>query len=277
MTMTKIPLAGVIGCPIAQSKSPQLHRYWLQQHGIAGHYIPMHVEPEDLADAIRMMPKMGFVGANVTIPHKEAVMGIADQVTDRAKVIGAANTLIFREDGSILADNTDGYGFITNLHQGAPNWDPQSGPAVVLGAGGACRAVVASLLEAGVPEILLTNRTRERAEQLRSEFGDRIRVEDWIQAGNIIEEGALVVNTTSLGMTGKPRLRVPLDGLRQDAVVTDLIYAPLKTELLSYAEEVGCTVVDGLGMLVHQAVPGFERWFGVRPEVDADTRAALLA
>ncbi len=277
MTMTKIPLAGVIGCPIAQSKSPQLHRHWLQQHGIAGHYIPMHVEPEDLADAIRMMPKMGFVGANVTIPHKEAVMGIADQVTDRAKVIGAANTLIFREDGSILADNTDGYGFITNLHQGAPNWDPQSGPAVVLGAGGACRAVVASLLEAGVPEILLTNRTRERAEQLRSEFGDRIRVEDWIQAGNIIEEGALVVNTTSLGMTGKPRLRVPLDGLRQDAVVTDLIYAPLKTELLSYAEEVGCTVVDGLGMLLHQAVPGFERWFGVRPEVDADTRAALLA
>jgi len=277
MTMTKIPLAGVIGCPIAQSKSPQLHRHWLQQHGIAGHYIPMHVEPEDLAGAIRMMPKMGFVGANVTIPHKEAVMDIADQVTDRAKVIGAANTLIFREDGSILADNTDGYGFITNLHQGAPNWDPQSGPAVVLGAGGACRAVVASLLEAGVPEILLTNRTRERAEQLRSEFGDRIRVEDWIQAGNIIEEGALVVNTTSLGMTGKPRLRVPLDGLRQDAVVTDLIYAPLKTELLSYAEEVGCTVVDGLGMLLHQAVPGFERWFGVRPEVDADTRAALLA
>lgn len=277
MTMTKIPLAGVIGCPIAQSKSPQLHRHWLQQHGIAGHYIPMHVEPEDLADAIRMMPKMGFVGANVTIPHKEAVMDIADQVTDRAKVIGAANTLIFREDGSILADNTDGYGFITNLHQGAPNWDPQSGPTVVLGAGGACRAVVASLLEAGVPEILLTNRTRERAEQLRSEFGDRIRVEDWIQAGNIIEEGALVVNTTSLGMTGKPRLRVPLDGLRQDAVVTDLIYAPLKTELLSYAEEVGCTVVDGLGMLLHQAVPGFERWFGVRPEVDADTRAALLA
>lgn len=277
MTMTKIPLAGVIGCPIAQSKSPQLHRHWLQQHGIAGHYIPMHVEPEDLADAIRMMPKMGFVGANVTIPHKEAVMDIADQVTDRAKVIGAANTLIFREDGSILADNTDGYGFITNLHQGAPNWDPQSGPAVVLGAGGACRAVVASLLEAGVPEILLTNRTRERAEQLRSEFGDRIRVEDWIQAGNIIEEGALVVNTTSLGMTGKPRLRVPLDGLRQDAVVTDLIYAPLKTELLSYAEEVGCTVVDGLGMLLHQAVPGFERWFGMRPEVDADTRAALLA
>lgn len=277
MTMNKIPLAGVIGCPVAHSKSPQLHRHWLQKYGLAGHYVPMHVEPQDLAEAIRMMPKLGFVGANVTIPHKEAVMQIADQVTDRARVMGAANTLIFREDGSILADNTDGYGFITNLHQGAPDWDPQAGPAVVLGAGGACRAVVASLLEAGVPEILLTNRTRARAEQLHSDFGSRIRVVEWVQAGNVIEEGALVVNTTSLGMEGKPRLRVPLDGLRRDAVVTDLIYAPLKTELLAAAEEAGCTVVDGLGMLLHQAVPGFERWFGQHPEVDAQTREAVLA
>ncbi|WP_264211780.1 shikimate dehydrogenase [Leisingera thetidis] len=276
MTEAKIPLAGVIGCPVAHSKSPQLHRHWLNTHGIAGHYVPMHVKPEDLADTIRMMPKMGFVGANVTIPHKEAVMGIADKVTDRAKLIGAANTLIFRSDGTILADNTDGYGFITNLHQGAPEWDPQSGPAVVLGAGGACRAVVASLMEAGVPEILLSNRTRERADQLHNEFGSRIRVVEWVQAGNVIEEGALIVNTTSLGMIGKPRLRVPLDGLQSNAVVTDLIYAPLKTGLLQAAENAGCTVVDGLGMLLHQAVPGFERWFGHRPEVDAATRAAAL-
>jgi shikimate dehydrogenase len=276
MTETKIPLAGVIGCPISHSKSPQLHGHWLKTYGISGHYVPMHVVAADLADTIRTMPKMGFVGANVTIPHKEAVMEIADQVTDRAKLMGAANTLIFRTDGTILADNTDGYGFITNLHQGAPNWDPSAGPAVVLGAGGACRAVVASLLEAGVPEILLTNRTRDRAEQLRSEFGDRIRVSEWLQAGNIIEEGALVVNTTSLGMTGKPRLRVPLDGLRRSAVVTDLIYAPLKTDFLQSAEQAGCTVVDGLGMLLHQAVPGFERWFGQRPEVDDATRAAVL-
>ncbi|UWQ62542.1 shikimate dehydrogenase [Leisingera caerulea] len=276
MTEAKIPLAGVIGCPVAHSKSPQLHGHWLQTHGIAGHYVPMHVEPEDLAETIRTMPKMGFVGANVTIPHKEAVMDIADTVTDRAKLIGAANTLIFRDDGTILADNTDGYGFITNLHQGAPDWDPQSGPAVVLGAGGACRAVVASLLEAGVPEIFLSNRTRERAEQLQEDFGNRIRVVDWLQAGNAIEEGRLIVNTTSLGMVGKPRLRVPLDGLRSSAVVTDLIYAPLKTSLLQTAEEAGCTVVDGLGMLLHQAVPGFERWFGRRPEVDDATRAAVL-
>ncbi|UWQ49648.1 shikimate dehydrogenase [Leisingera caerulea] len=276
MTQAKIPLAGVIGCPVAHSKSPQLHGHWLQTHGIAGHYVPMHVEPEDLAETIRTMPKMGFVGANVTIPHKEAVMDIADTVTDRAKLIGAANTLIFRDDGTILADNTDGYGFITNLHQGAPDWDPQSGPAVVLGAGGACRAVVASLLEAGVPEIFLSNRTRERAEQLQEDFGNRIRVVDWLQAGNAIEEGKLIVNTTSLGMVGKPRLRVPLDGLRSSAVVTDLIYAPLQTSLLQTAEEAGCTVVDGLGMLLHQAVPGFERWFGRRPEVDDATRAAVL-
>lgn len=276
MTEARIPLAGVIGCPVAHSKSPQLHGYWLKTHGIAGHYVPMHVEPEDLAETIRMMPKMGFVGANVTIPHKEAVMEIADTVTDRAKLIGAANTLIFREDGTILADNTDGYGFITNLHQGAPDWDPQSGPAVVLGAGGACRAVVASLIEAGVPEILLSNRTRERADQLQKDFGNRIQVVEWLQAGNAIEEGKLIVNTTSLGMVGKPRLRVPLDGLQSDAVVTDLIYAPLKTGLLQTAEEAGCTVVDGLGMLLHQAVPGFERWFGHRPEVDDATRAAVL-
>ncbi|UWQ32804.1 shikimate dehydrogenase [Leisingera sp. M527] len=276
MTTAKVPLAGVIGCPVGHSKSPQLHRHWLNTHGISGHYVPMHVEPDDLAETVRMMPKMGFVGANVTIPHKETVMEIADQVTDRAKLIGAANTLIFRRDGTILADNTDGYGFITNLHQGAPDWDPQSGPAVLLGAGGACRAVVASLLEAGVPEILLTNRTRGRADQLRSDFGNRIRVVEWVQAGNVIEEGALIVNTTSLGMVGKPRLRVPMDGLQSNAVVTDLIYAPLKTDLLQTAEEAGCTVVDGLGMLLHQAVPGFERWFGHRPEVDAATRAAAL-
>lgn len=276
MSEAKIPLAGVIGCPVAHSKSPQLQRHWLNTYGIKGHYVPLHVEPGDLEAVVRMLPKMGFVGANVTIPHKENVMALADQVTDRATLIGAVNTLTFRADGTILADNTDGYGFITNLHQGAPEWDPASGPAVVLGAGGACRAVVASLLEAGVPEIILTNRTRGRADQLREDFGSKIRVVEWVQAGNVIEEAALLVNTTSLGMVGKPRLRVPLDGLRPDALVTDLIYAPLKTGMLAYAEEIGCTVVDGLGMLLHQAVPGFERWFGQRPEVDNATRAAAL-
>ena len=277
MSEAKIPLAGVIGCPIAHSKSPQIHGHWLKTYGIQGHYVPMHVEPEDLEATLRQMPKMGFVGANVTIPHKEAVMEIADLVTDRAKLIGAANTLIFREDGSIVADNTDGYGFIFNLHQGAPDWDPKAGPATVIGAGGAARAVVASLIEAGTPEIRVTNRTRARADQFREEFGEKITVVDWVEAGLIIEDAGLVVNTTSLGMQGQKRLRVPLDGLHKGIVVTDLVYAPLKTELLEVAEAKGCTTVDGLGMLLHQAVPGFERWFGQRPEVDEATRAAALA
>ncbi|MCG7628282.1 shikimate dehydrogenase [Epibacterium sp. MM17-32] len=276
MTEQKVPLAGVIGCPIAHSKSPQIHRHWLTTHGINGHYMPMHVEPEDLETVVRMMPRMGFVGANVTIPHKQAIMDIADKVTDRAKLMGAANTLIFREDGSVVADNTDGYGFITNLHDGAPEWDPKSGPATVFGAGGASRAVVASLIEAGVPEIRLTNRTRARADDLAEAFGQKIKVIDWVQAGNILEDAALVVNTTSLGMVGQRALRVPLDGLQPGTVVTDLVYAPLKTGLLQTAEDAGCTVVDGLGMLLHQAVPGFERWFGQRPDVDDAAREAAL-
>ncbi|AHD11297.1 shikimate dehydrogenase [Phaeobacter gallaeciensis] len=277
MNDTRIPLAGVIGSPVAHSRSPLVHGHWLRTYGIAGHYVPLHVEPDQLEEVVRNLPKMGFVGANITIPHKEQIMEIADQVTDRATLIGAANTLIFRPDGSILADNTDGYGFITNLHQAAPDWDPVTGPAVVFGAGGASRAVIASLLEAGVPEILLSNRTRERADQFRSEFGSRIQVVDWVQVGNVIEQAALLVNTTSLGMVGKPRLRVPLDGLRSSTVVTDLVYTPLKTDMLQWAEDIGCTTVDGLGMLLHQAVPGFERWFGKRPEVDAATREAALA
>ena len=276
MTLQKIPLAGVIGSPIAHSKSPRLHRHWLNTYGIPGYYIPMDVAGENLEQVIRTLPKMGFVGINVTIPHKEKVLAIADQITDRATLMGAANTLIFRNDGKIHADNTDGYGFMENLRLGAPNWDPKSGPAVILGAGGAARAVIAALSDAGVPEILLTNRTRVRADKLKEDFGQRVRVVDWVQAGNVIEEARLVVNTTSLGMVGKPEMRVPLDGLRSDAVVTDLVYTPLKTRLLQVAEEAGCTTVDGLGMLLHQAVPGFERWFGVRPEVDKATRAAAL-
>ena len=276
MSDARIPLAGVIGSPVAHSKSPRLHRHWLTSYGVRGHYIPMDVTHDNLEEVIRTLPKMGFVGVNITIPHKEKVMSLADQITDRATLIGAANTLIFRQDGRILADNTDGYGFIENLRQGAPDWDPKSGPAAVLGAGGAARAIVASLTEAGVPEILICNRTRVRADKLKDDFGKRLTVVDWVQAGNILEEAALVVNTTSLGMVGKAELRIPLDGLQPGAVVTDLVYTPLKTGLIQTAEEMGCVAVDGLGMLLHQAVPGFERWFGIRPVVDADTRAAVL-
>jgi shikimate dehydrogenase len=236
----------------------------------------MDVARDDLERVIRTLPRMGFVGANVTVPHKEAMMAIADKISDRATLIGAANTLIFREDGTIHADNTDGYGFIENLRHGAPDWRAEAGPAVVLGAGGAARAVIAALTDVGVPEIVLSNRTRVRAERLKDDFGQRVRVVDWVQAGNALDDAALVVNTTSLGMVGQPDLRVPLDGLRKGQVVTDLVYTPLKTRLLLAAEQAGCETVDGLGMLLHQAVPGFERWFGIRPVVDDEARAAAL-
>ncbi len=272
----KIPLAGVIGSPIAHSRSPKLHGHWLRTLGIQGHYVPMDVSNKDLEHVIRTLPQMGFVGINVTIPHKEAVMEIADLVTDRATMIGAVNTLIFRKDGKIHADNTDGYGFFENLRSGAPNWDPRAAPAAILGAGGAARAVVASLLDAGVPEIRVSNRTRIRAERLAHDLGSRVKVVDWVQAGNMLDDASLLVNTTSLGMTGGQELRVPLDGLRPDIVVTDLVYTPLNTPLLQSAEAAGCTTIDGLGMLLYQAVPGFERWFGMRPQVDSAARAAAL-
>ena len=273
----RIPLAGVIGSPIAHSRSPALHGYWLKRYGIKGHYIPLDIAQADLRDALRMMPKMGFVGCNVTIPHKETVLQIADVITDRAALIGAANTLIFRKDGKIHADNTDGAGFMANLRQNAPNWNPAAGPAAVFGAGGACRAVLAALIEVGVPEIRLANRTRARAEALRSDFGAKIHVYDWVQAPAMLEGAATVVNTTALGMTGKADMNIPLDTLERSALVTDLVYTPLKTQFLIEAEDRGCQVVDGLGMLLHQAAPGFERWFGTRPEVDEATRAAVLS
>ena len=276
MSKPPLPLAGVIGNPIGHSKSPLIHGHWLKRYGIKGQYLPLQVDEDDLRTVIRAMPKMGFVGANVTLPHKVAALQIADHLSDRAILIGAANTLIFREDGQIHADNTDGYGFMANLRHGAPGWDPKAGPAVVLGAGGAARAILVALADAGVPEILLSNRTRPKAEALRSEFGTRIRVVDWVQAGNVLEEATLVVNTTSLGMTGQPELRVPLDGLQSGTIVNDIVYNPLETRLLRTAREMGCVAVDGLGMLLHQAVPGFERWFGPRPEVDDDLRRAVL-
>jgi shikimate dehydrogenase len=276
MREQKIPLAGVIGHPIAHSRSPQLHGHWLRKYAIKGHYVPMDIAPQDLESTIQMLPKMGFVGLNVTLPHKEAVLELADLVTDRAKLIGAANTLIFRKDGKIHADNTDGYGFMQNLLQSAPKWNPQTGPAMVLGAGGAARAVLASFIDIGVPEILLTNRTRERAEQLKADFGDKITVVDWVQASNAMEGVNAVINTTSLGMVGKPEMRVPLDALAPGMLVSDLVYTPLQTKLLRAATDAGATAVDGLGMLLHQAAPGFERWFKVKPEVDDELRAVVL-
>jgi shikimate dehydrogenase len=276
MTLKNTPLAAVIGHPIAQSKSPKLHNHWLKRYMIDGHYVPMDVAPSDFETVIRMLPKIGFVGANITIPYKLDALNLADLVTDRARLIGAANTLVFRKDGKIQADNTDGYGFIQNLFQTVPNWSPTSAKALVLGAGGAARAVLASFLEIGVPQITLTNRSQDRADALRAEFGDKIQVIDWVQAGNAMEQVNIIVNTTSLGMIGKPEMRIPLDGIQKDAVVYDLVYNPLQTKLLRAASEAGAIPVDGLGMLLHQAAPGFERWFRHKPEIDDKLRSAVL-
>lgn len=272
----RVPLAGVIGCPIGHSRSPRLHGTWLQEYGITGHYVPLHVEPDNLAPVLETMPAMGFVGANVTIPHKEVALALADHVTDTARAIGAANTLTFTERG-LEADNTDGYGFLANLRAGAPEWQGSDGPALVLGAGGAARAVLVALAEAGVPEIRLCNRTQARAEVLAAEIAAPIVTLPWEARADAADGAALVVNTTALGMTGQPELEFPQSSLRPGMVVTDLVYTPLQTPLLRGAGAQGCQVVDGLGMLLHQAVPGFERWFGRRPEVTARLRDAVLA
>ncbi len=271
------PLAGVIGNPISHSKSPLLFDYWLRRLDLSGHYVPMHVERSDLKTVLEALPKAGFRGVNVTVPFKEEVLGIADLATDRAAIIGAANTLIFRADGRIHADNTDGYGFIENIRNAEPEWTAVDGPSAVLGAGGAARAVVSTLLEAGAPEVRIANRTRARAERLKSDFGIRVTVWDWTQAGVMMEGAKTVINTTSLGMVGKGPLKLSLDELPESAVVNDIVYAPVETELLKRARSRGCRVVDGLGMLLYQALPGFERWFGHRPDVDDDLRNAVLA
>lgn len=271
----KLPLAGVIGCPVAHSRSPVLHGTWLRAYGIAGHYVPLHVEAHDLSDVLHALPRMGFVGANVTVPHKETALALADDVSETALRIGAANTLSFDADGRLLADNTDAYGFIANLRQSAPEWDAARGPALVLGAGGAARAIIVALQDAGVPQIFLTNRTAARAQALADEFG--VMALPWEDRARVLPEAFCVVNTTSLGMAGQPALDLPLDTLPPAALVTDIVYSPLETPLLAQARSRGCQVVDGLGMLLHQAVPGFERWFGTRPKVTDTLRKAVLA
>lgn len=271
------PLAGVIGWPVAHSRSPRLHGHWLQRYGIAGYYVPLAVEPAHLPAVLSALPRMGFVGANVTIPHKEMVLSLADRISDRARRIGAANTLTFRE-GRLEADNTDGLGFIANLRDHRPDFDAGRGPVAVLGAGGAARAIIAALLDEGAMEIRLANRTRARAEALAQALDPkRIRVVDWERASDIFVDVALAVNTTSLGMEGAEPFDLTLPMLGPQVLATDLVYAPLITPFLARARQQAAQIVDGLGMLLHQAAPGFERWFGRRPVVDAALRAAVLA
>jgi shikimate dehydrogenase len=267
----------VIGCPIGHSRSPRLHGHWLRRYGIAGHYVPVELRPESLAEGLRALRLLGFRGANVTIPHKVAVLDLAASASPIASRVGAANTLTFLDGGGFHADNTDAYGFVASLRQAAPGWQAAAGPALVLGAGGAARAIVAALIDAGAPLIRLANRTPARAEALRAHFLDSsVALVDWTGADAAAEGAATIVNTTSLGMTGQPALPFRLDAAPAGALVADLVYQPLETPLLAEARARGLTAVDGLGMLLHQAVPGFEAWFGLRPEVDAELRAAVL-
>lgn len=267
--------AGVIGWPVDHSKSPRVHGYWLARLGIDGAYIPLPVRPEDLSAALEALPKLGFQGANVTVPHKEAAAALCGELEPHAARLGAVNTLKVTASG-LRGANTDGLGFLNNLFHGAPDWRPENGPAVVLGAGGAARAVVVALLDAGAPHIRILNRTREKAEAIAGEFGHRIEVVGWGDWARALPGAGLLVNTTSLGMAGQPTLSIDLSHLPPHALVNDIVYKPLRTDLLAAARARGNPAVDGLGMLLHQAVPGFETWFGVRPEVSDDLRAFVL-
>jgi shikimate dehydrogenase len=265
-------LAGVFGHPITHSRSPRLHGFWLQRYGIDGAYIPLGVAPGGFAAAVRALVDLGFRGANVTIPHKLPAFEICDAVAPFARRAGAVNTLIFR-DGRIEGSNTDGFGFLESIREAAPGWRADAGPAVLLGAGGAARAIAAALLDAGAPRVTLVNRTAAKAEALARDLGGPIQVVDRAP----LEDAALLVNTTSLGMQGQPGLEVDLAPLPASAVVADIVYVPLETRLLAAARARGLIAVDGLGMLLHQARPGFEAWFGVAPLVDQALRDVVAA
>ncbi len=261
-------LAGIIGWPVKQSRSPRLHGFWLARHGIDGAYVPLPVAPENLATAVRSLRDLGFRGGNITIPHKESVVSVCDRLEPPALRAGAVNTLVFEEDGSIVGTNTDGMGFVSGLAQTVPGFAPADGPALLLGAGGGARAVAAALLDAGCPEVVLANRTRARAEALAASLGTGAAVAEWGDA-TALGRAALVVNTTSLGMSGQPPLEIDLAALDARAVVADIVYVPRTTALLAQAQARGHRTMGGLAMLLHQAKVGFARWFGVEPVVDA--------
>jgi len=263
----KAKVAGVMGWPVGHSRSPMLHDHWLRQYGIDGAYVPMAVRPEKIGQALAALPALGFAGCNLTLPHKETALPHLAEIDSAARRIGAVNTIVVRADGSLVGSNTDAFGFLENLKAGAPGWRPGAGPAVMIGAGGAARAVGVALIDAGVPEIRILNRTRARAETLAQQLGANCRVLDWDGRAKALDGAALLVNTSSLGMAGQPPLDLALDALPKSAMVNDIVYVPLETPLLADARRRGHGAVDGLGMLLHQGRPGFRAWFGVDPEV----------
>lgn len=271
--------AFVVGHPVAHSRSPLIHGHWLDAFGLDGRYERIDVAPDRFSPFLSTLRDQGLAGGNVTIPHKEAAFRLVEARTPRAERIGAVNTLFFDVGGRLTGDNTDGLGFIAHLDQSlGPDWIGRGdGSAVVLGAGGAARAIVVGLIDRGVPKIHVANRTPERARTLVSLDPERVSVVDWGELPPVLERAGLLVNTTSLGMVGHPPLVLNLGALPPDAAVADIVYAPLETALLAAARARGLEAIDGLGMLLHQAVPGFERWFGHRPSVTPALRARIVA
>ncbi len=274
--------AGVMGFPISHSLSPRLHGYWIEKYDLDASYSAREVKPEDLDQALASLPAscrvegMEFRGTNLTIPLKEVALDLVDELEPSAAKIGAVNTIILKEDGTRIGRNTDGIGFRDSLAEHLDINRFEGGTALVLGAGGAARAIIYACLDMGFSKILVTNRTKERAEELVRDMGNGCEALPWEKRSEILDQVDLLVNTTSLGMTGQPDLDMPLDGLKKEAIVTDIVYVPLETSLLRIAREKGYGTVDGLGMLLHQAKAGFEAWFGVKPEVDEALRAFVL-
>jgi shikimate dehydrogenase len=277
MTLSgKARISGVMGCPISHSRSPLLHGYWLKEYGIDGAYLPFLVAPENIEIALRALPKLGISGTNLTVPHKEAALSICDRVDDMAKRVGAVNTVVVENDGTLSGSNTDGFGFLENL-KSESDWKAKDGSAVILGAGGAARAIVAALLDDGVQNIQIVNRTLSRAKNIANKFNGRCTAVTWDRLEDALRGAGLLINATTLGMAGKPDLEVSLKALPTQATVNDIVYVPLRTTLLQNAAKRGNPTVDGLGMLLHQARPGFAAWFGKHPQVTTELRNFMLA
>ena len=273
----RILLAGVMGWPIHQSRSPMLHNYWFKQHGMNGNYVPLAVKPDDIHTALRALPALGFSGVNLTIPHKQTSMQDMAEIDAVGRGIGAINLVVVRLDGSLFGTNTDAYGCIQNIRQMQPEWQPDAGPMVMIGAGGASRTAIWAMLDAGVREIRLANRTHERARTVAKDIGGPIKVYRWEERHDILDGAALLVNATNQGMIGQPPLDLKLDKLPKQAFVYDIVYNPIETPLLAAARARGHRVVAGLGMLLNQAPPAWKAWFGIEPQVTPELRKMIEA
>ncbi len=277
MSTQKFVLAGVMGNPVAHSRSPVIHNHWIAQYHLKGSYVLLPVETANLHDALKGLKALGFAGCNVTIPHKVEAMKAMDWLHPVAKQMGAINTIVVQPDGALHGFNNDGYGYIQCIKDSKPDWRADTGPITVLGAGGAARAIVLSLINEGAKEIRLLNRTKEKAQALADEFGSSVKVLNWSERNNALSNIAMLVNTTNQGMHGQPDLDIKLDDLPASALVSDAIYIPLETPLLVAAKARGNKTVNGLGMLLNQARPAFEAWYGVLPEITPELHKAIAA